>query len=134
MTLLQTFRNDPFFSDVDLPRALALEHLSLYDDYDREVSQQRAKDGRTLDLFGRPFDFMQNMMNSMGQMMHEMETRMNSHEFNGDNGQGIAFSSSTIMSMDNRGDSEPRIIQATSEKLRGPEGMLEVYFINQTFF
>ncbi len=119
MTLFQTFRNDPFFSGVDLPRSLALEHLSFYDDHDRQVSHRRSNDDQTLDLFGCPFDF----MNNMGEMMREMETTMNTHAFNSDNGQGIAFSSSTIMSMDNRNDGEPKIFQATSEKLRGPEGM-----------
>jgi hypothetical protein len=123
MTLFETFRNDPFFSGVDLPRALALEHSSLYDGHNRQVSHRRSKDDRNLDLFGRPWDFMQNMMNNMGKIMRDMETGINTHEFNGDNGQGIAFSSSTIMSMDNTNGGEPRILQATSEKLRGPEGM-----------
>jgi hypothetical protein len=65
---------------------------------------------------------MQNMVNNMGQMMSQMEARMNINDFNDPNGHGVAFSSSTVMSMDRRNDGEPRIIQATSEKLRGPEG------------
>jgi hypothetical protein len=61
-------------------------------------------------------------------MMTQMEARMNSNDFTGQNGQGVAFSSSTVMSMDKRNGGEPRIIQATSEKLRGPEGKNEKYF------
>jgi hypothetical protein len=84
-----------------------LEHLPFYDDHDH------------------PFDFMRNRMHQM---------RMNDHEFNDDNNRGIAYSSSTIMSMDSRNGGKPRIIQTTSEILRGPNGILEIYFIDQTLF
>lgn len=123
MTLLQTFRNDPFFSDIDLPRALSLEYGSQFDDHTKQVSQRRSYDDQTLDLFNHPFQYMENMMSNMNQMMHDMESKINSLELNGNNGQGLAFTSSTVMSIDNRNGVDPRIVQATSEKLSGPEGM-----------
>jgi hypothetical protein len=128
MSLLPTFRNDPFFSGVNLPQALALESRTRYDSHDRQISQRQPNNNQDLDIFGNPFAFMQNIMNNMGQMMGQMETRMNSNDFGGQNGQGVSFSSSTVMSMDRRNGGQPRIFQATSEKLRGPEGMLENLF------
>ncbi|UJR17024.1 hypothetical protein I4U23_003922 [Adineta vaga] len=108
MTLFEAFHNDPFFSDIDLPQALALEHRSIYDGRDRQVSQRRSHDHRSLDLFGNGFKF-------MDEMIHGFDTRLD--------GQGVAFTSSTIMSIDNRDESKPKIFQAISEKLRGPEGL-----------
>jgi hypothetical protein len=128
MSFASAFHNDPFFSGVDLPRAPALEFRSRYDNHDRQITSRHQNDDQTLDVFGNPFVFMQNMMNNMGQMMRQMETRMNSNDFTGPNGDGVAFSSSTVMSMDRRNEGQPRIIQATSEKLRGPEGSLINFF------
>jgi hypothetical protein len=122
MSFFSAFHDDPFFSGVDLPRAPTLEYRSRYDNRDRQITQRHQNDDQTVDVFGNPSAFMQNIMNNMGQMMSQMETRMNTNDFPGRNGQGISFSSSTVMSMDNRNDEQPRIIQATSEKLRGPEG------------
>jgi hypothetical protein len=122
MSFLSVFRDDPFFSGVDLPRAPTFEHLSRYDNRDRQITQRYQNDDQSLDVFGNPFVYMQNIMNDMGQMISQMETRMNTDDFPGRNGQGVSFSSSKIMSMDSRNDDQPRIIQATSEKLRGPEG------------
>jgi hypothetical protein len=115
MNLLSSFHNDPFFSDADLPQALALEHRSKYDNRNRHVTTPRQQNNN-------PFAFMQNAMSNMGQMMSHMETRMNSN--NGQNSHGVSFSSSTVMSVDRRNGGQPRIIQATSEKIRGPEGKI----------
>jgi hypothetical protein len=128
MNIFSTFHNDPFFSAVDLPQRSALDYRSRNDDNDWQITPHHQNDDRSLDIFGNPFAFMQTMMNNMGQMMTQMEARMNSNDFTGQNGQGVAFSSSTVMSMDKRNGGEPRIIQATSEKLRGPEGKNEKYF------
>jgi hypothetical protein len=122
MSLFSTFHNDPFFSGVDLPQRSALDYRSRHDGYDQQITPRHQNDNQSLDVIGNPFVFMQNMMNNMGQMMSQMETRMNSNDFTGQNGPGVAFSSSTVMSMDKRNGGQPRIIQATSEKLRGPEG------------
>jgi hypothetical protein len=124
MSLLSSFYNDPFFSGANLPQALALEHRSRDDNHDRQISHRQQNNNQDLDIFGNPFAFMQNMMNNMGQMMNHMETTMNSNNFGGKNGHGVSFSSSTVMSMDRRNGGQPKIFQATSEKLRGPEGML----------
>jgi len=123
MNLLSSFHNDPFFSGVNLPQALALEHRSRHSNHDRQITQRQQNNNQDLDISGNPFVFMQNVMNNMGQMMSGMETRMNSNNFSGQNGHGVSFSSSTVMSMDRRNGGQPRIIQATSEKLRGPEGL-----------
>ncbi|CAF0926271.1 unnamed protein product [Rotaria sp. Silwood1] len=122
MNMLSTFRNDPFFSGVDLPQSLALEHQRRYDNHDRQLTQRQQNNNRELDIFGNPFAYMQNAMDNMHQMMHHIETRMNNNDFGGRNGQGVSFSSSTVMSMDRSNGGEPRIFQATSEKLHGPEG------------
>ena len=122
MSLYSTFHNDPFFSGVNLPTALALENRSRYDGHDRQIAQHQVNDTRDLDIFGNPFAYMQNVMNDMGQMMKHMETRINKNDFGGPNGHGVSFSSSTVMSMDNRSGGQPRIFQATSEKLHGPKG------------
>jgi hypothetical protein len=123
MNFRSSLDNDPFFSGVDLPQAFALEHRSRHDNRDRQITPRHQNNQRDLDMLGNPFAFMQNIMNNMGQMMGQMETRMNNNDFNGQNGKGVSFSSSTVMSMDNRNGGQPRIIQATSEKLRGPDGM-----------
>jgi hypothetical protein len=134
MSLLSTFHNDPFFSGANLPQALALEHRSRYDNHDRQIAQRQTNnDNRDIDIFGNPFAFMQNMMSNMGQMMSQMETRMNSNDFNGPNAHGVSFTSSTVMSMDRRNGGEPRIFQATSEKLRGPEGTILNNIIHFSF-
>ena len=118
MSFVSSFDRDPFFSELNLPQALALEHRSRSNHGDRQVSRRHHDDRQDLQAFANPFTFMQNIMNNMGQMMSQMET-MDSH---GPMTNGVSFSSSTITSM-NRGDGgQPRIIQATSEKLRGPEG------------
>jgi hypothetical protein len=122
MSLFSTFHSDPFFSGVDLPQRSALDYRPRHDGYDRQITPRHQNDNQSLDSIGNPFVFMQNMMNNMGQMMSQMETRMNSNDFTGQNGPGVAFSSSTVMSMDKRNGGQPRIIQATSEKIRGPEG------------
>lgn len=125
MSLLSAFQNDPFFSGVDVSQALALEHRPRYDNHDRQLRQRQQNNNQDLDIFGNPFAFMQNMMNNMGQMMSQMERQINTNDFNGQqNGHGVSFSSSTVMSMDRRNGGEPRIFQATSEKLRGPEGKI----------
>ncbi len=129
MSLISAFHNDPFFSGVNLPQALALEHQSRYDNHDRQLTQHQQNNNRDVDIFGNPFALMQNMMTNMGQMMSQMETRMNSNDFNGPNAHGVSFSSSTVMSMDRRNGGQPRIFQATSEKLRGPEGKIFQLFI-----
>lgn len=119
MNLLATFRNDPFFSGIDLPsQALSLDYRSGYGDYDRQIAQRGQNDDQSLSIFDNPFSIMQNMINNMGQM----ESRILSNDFSGQNGQGVSFSSSSFMSMDNRNTGQPRIVQATSEQLRGPEG------------
>jgi len=109
---------------MDMPQSLALEQNS---NHNRQGSQHHHDADNELELFGNqrnPFVFMQNMMNNMGQMMSQMETRINSDDYGGaERGQGMSFSSSTVMSMDKRNGGQPRIIQATSEKLRGPEGL-----------
>jgi hypothetical protein len=110
MNLLSPFHNDPFFSGADLPQALALEHQSRYDNHDRRITTPRQQNNN-------PFAYMQ-------QIMNQMQTAMNGNHFNGQNGHGVSFSSSTVMSMDSRNGGQPRIIQATSEKLRGPEGKM----------
>jgi len=122
MSFLSAFHNDPFFSGVDLPRAPALDFRSGFDNLDRQITQRYQNDDQTLDIFRNPFVFMQNMIDDMGQMMSQMETRMNNIGLNDRDGQGLSFSSSTVMSMDSRNNEQPRIIQATSEKLHGPEG------------
>jgi len=124
MSLLSSLYNDPFFSGVNLPQALALEHRSKYDNHDRQQNNNQ-----DLDIFGNPFAFMQNVMNNM-------VTTMNSNDFSGQTGHGVSFSSSTVMSMNSRNGGQPRIFQATSEKLRGPEGMLQIFldFSNHIFF
>jgi len=124
MSLLSAFHNDPFFSGVNLPQALALEHRSRYDNHDRQITQRQHNDNQDIDIFGNPFAFMQNMVTNMGQMMSQMEAQMNTNDLNGPNGHGVSFSSSTVMSMDRRNGGQPRIFQATSEKLRGPEGKI----------
>jgi hypothetical protein len=121
------FNNDPFFSGADFPQALALEHRSRYDNRDRhqqQIAQRRQNNNRDLDIFGNPFALMQNVMNNMGAMMNHLGPTINSKNFSGQNGHGVSFSSSTVMSMDSRNGGQPRIIQATSEQIRGPEGML----------
>ena len=118
MNSFSTFHNDPFFSVIDLPRAPALGYGLRHD---RQITPRNQNDEQSIDVFGNPFAFMQNMMNGMGQMMGQMETRMNS----GQSGPGVVFSSSTVMSMDGRNGGQPRIVQATSEQLRGPEGKVE---------
>jgi hypothetical protein len=116
MNLFATFQNDPFFSGIDLPlRTLPLDHRLPYDNNERQVTQRHQNDDQSLSVFNNPFKLMQNMMN-------QMESRWLSNDFTGDNGQGVSFSSSTIMSVDGRNTEQPRIFQATSEKLRGPEG------------
>jgi hypothetical protein len=122
MSFLSAFHNDPFFSGFDLPRAPALDFRSGFDNLDRQITQRYQNDDQTLDIFRNPFVFMQNMIDDMGQMMSQMETRMNNIGLNDRDGQGLSFSSSTVMSMDSRNNEQPRIIQATSEKLHGPEG------------
>ncbi|CAF2142153.1 unnamed protein product [Rotaria magnacalcarata] len=120
MSLLSSFRGDPFFSGVDLPQTF--EQRSRSDKHDRQLTQyQQNNNDRELDIFGNPFGFMNTMVGNMNQMMRQMESRINSNDFP-PNGQGVSFSSSTVMSMDNRNGTQPRIIQATSEKLQGPEG------------
>jgi hypothetical protein len=114
MSLLSSLYNDPFFSGVNLPQALALEHRSRYD--------RQQNNNQDLDISGNPFAFMQNVMNNM-------VTTMNSNDFGGQTGHGVSFSSSTVMSMNSRNGGQPRIFQATSEKLRGPEGMLQIFLI-----
>lgn len=123
MSLRTSFRNDPFFSNIDLPDALSLEYGSSRSDRrDRQLTQRNENTNREVDMFGNPFGFMQTMMDNMGRMISQMETRMNSGNFDGQAGPGFAFTSSTVMTMDGRNGGEPRIIQATSERLRGPEG------------
>ena len=114
MNLLASFHNDPFFSGVELPRALALERRSHPDDSDRRITQH--------DQRGDTFGFMQSMMNNMNQMMASMNESFHSDNLDNPRGHGVSFSSSTMMSMDGRNPDQPRIIQATSETLRGPEG------------
>ena len=119
MSLLATFENDPFFSGIDLPRGLALEHRSLRDNFDRQMALRENE----RDFFESPFRFMQTMMNDMGQMMGQMESRMHNLDVNGrENPNGVSFSSSTVMSYDGRNPDQPHVFQATAEKLRGPEG------------
>jgi hypothetical protein len=122
MSFSSAFHNDPFFSGIDLPRVPALDHRLQHENLNRQISQQHENNDQMLDVFGNPFVLMRNMMNNMGQMMSQMETRMNGNDFTSQNGHGVSFSSSTLMSMDRRNEGQPRIIQATSEKLRGPEG------------
>ncbi|CAF1070934.1 unnamed protein product [Rotaria sordida] len=122
MSLLSPFRNDPFFSGIDIPQSLALEHGPRYDNRDRQLTQRQQNNNRELDIFGNPFAYMQNVMDNMHQMMSQMETRINSNDFSGPNSYGVSYSSSSAMSMDRSHGGQPRIIQAASEKLRGPEG------------
>ena len=120
MSFASAFHNDPFFAGFDFPRGPATPALEHHQSrHDWQVSQR-------MDMFGNPFAFMQTMMNNMGEMMSQMETRMNSNDFTGPNGQGVSFSSATMMSMDRSNENQPRIFQATSEKLRGPEGKRSV--------
>ncbi|CAF0821736.1 unnamed protein product [Adineta ricciae] len=123
MNSFATFRNDPFFSGLDLPfEGLALENRSRYDNSNRQISQRQPTNDQSLSPFDNPLGLMQSMMGSMGQMFRQLEPVM-SQNFNGQNGQGLSFSSATVMSMDRRSGDQPRIIQATSEQLRGPEGL-----------
>jgi hypothetical protein len=122
MSRRTVFDTDPFFADVDLPRALALEHRSRHNNHGQQITSRQNNANRQLDVFGNPFAYMQNIMNDMGQMMNQMQTGMNNYDVDGQLGHGVSFSSSTMMSMDQSNGGKPRIIQATSEKLRGPEG------------
>ena len=133
MSLISRFNNDPFFSGADLPQALALERRSRYDNHDRQIAQRQTNhnNNRDIDIFGNPFAYMQSMMANMGQMMSQMETTMNSSDFNRPNSHGVSFTSSTVMSMDSRNGGEPRIFQATSERLRGPEGKIFEFYSRQ---
>lgn len=130
--MTSAFHNDPFFAGFEFPRApAALEHRSRND---RQVSQRPSNGDQRMDRFGNPFALMQTMMTNMGQMMSQMETRMNSNDFTGPNAHGVSFSSSTMMSMNRSdGQQQPRIIQATSEKLRGPEGMRTIQLKRERF-
>ncbi|CAF0771533.1 unnamed protein product [Adineta steineri] len=120
--MFSTFNNDPFFAGVDPFQGLAIDHhQSNHGNRDRQLVQnQRNNNNQELDLFNNPFSFMQNIMNNMEQ---SMGTIMSSNNFGEPNGHGVSFSSSTVMSMDNRNGGQPRIIQATREQLRGPEGL-----------
>lgn len=123
MSFASAFHNDPFFAGFEFPRASAAPALEHRSHHDRQISQRPSNDDQRMDMFGNPFALMQTMMNNMGQMMSQMETRMNSNDFTGRNGHGVSFSSSTMMSMDRSNDQQqPRIVQATSERLHGPEG------------
>lgn len=111
--MFASFRNDPFFAGLDSPsQSFALDHRARHDDRNRQISHRGDEQG--LSLFENPFAMMQTMMSNMGQMM--------SQSGSGHNGQGLSFSSATVMSMDRRNPNQPRIMQATSEHLRGPEG------------
>lgn len=128
MSLFSSFHNDPFFSGANLPQAMALEHRSRHDNRDRQLSQRQQSNNREMDMFNNPFAYMQSVMDNMHQMMSHMESSINSNNF-GPNGNGVSFSSSTVMSMDNRNGGQPRIIQATSERLQGPEGELDFFYV-----
>ena len=137
MSLFSSFHNDPFFSGANLSRALAVEHRSKYENHDRQITQRQQNNNQDSDIFGNPFAYMQNVMNNMGQVMSHVQTKTNSNQFGGQNGHGVSFSSSTVMSMKSRNGEKPRIIQATSEKLRGPEGILEIgliFYPNKIFY
>ncbi|CAF3851469.1 unnamed protein product [Adineta steineri] len=108
MSLFSIFHNDPFFSGIDLP--------SRYDNHNRQLTQHQRNDDQDLSLSNNPFGLMQNMIN-------QIEPRMYSNDLTGRNAHGVSFSSSTIMSMDNRNAGQPRIIQAASEQIRGPDGL-----------
>ena len=123
MSLRTAFHNDPFFGDVDLPQAMALEHHSRHGTRNRQISSRQQNNNREMEPFANPFSVMQTMMNNMGQMMSHMESRMNTFDFDPAAGHGVSFSSSTVMTMDGRNGGQPRIVQATSERLRGPEGL-----------
>jgi hypothetical protein len=123
MNAFASFRNDPFFSGVDLPsQALSLDHRSRHDNHDRQISQRQHDGDQISSLFENPFAMMQSMMSNMGQMFNQIDPQMLSQGSSGRNGQGLSFSSATVMSMDRRNPNQPRIFQATSEQLRGPEG------------
>lgn len=122
MSLRTVFHNDPFFAGADFPEQTAFEHRSRHDGRDRQISSQHRSNSQDIDTFQNPFTFMQTMMNNMGRMMTQMETRMNGNDFGNPGAHGVSFSSSTVMTYDNRNGGEPRVFQATSEKLRGPEG------------
>ncbi|UJR21130.1 hypothetical protein I4U23_024230 [Adineta vaga] len=123
MNSLGMFRNDPFFSGLDLPsQGLSLENRSRNGHSNRQISQHQQTNDQSLSMLDNPFGFVENMMANMGQMFNQMQPML-SQNFNGQNGQGLSFSSATVMSMDRRNPDQPRIIQATSEQLRGPEGL-----------
>ncbi|CAF0942277.1 unnamed protein product [Didymodactylos carnosus] len=134
MSLFSSFRNDPFFAGIDMPfgdfdRHHALPSSSSHRAQDFRSSDTRLnrnldlmlRDNGENDLFSNPLSVMQRMMGNTQNMMANIETRMSDSQM-GSN--GVSFSSSTMYSMDNRsGNGQPRIFQATSEKLRGPEGL-----------
>ncbi|CAF0882391.1 unnamed protein product [Didymodactylos carnosus] len=131
---MNLFRNDPFFSgndmlfdDFNYQRALPFSNRRVHGDND--YSSSRSNRNRDLmsrgnnddDLFSNPFAMMQNMMGNMRNVMANMETRMSDPQMGAN---GVSFSSSTVYKMDNSsGNGQPRIFQATSERLRGPEGL-----------
>lgn len=116
MSFASAFHNDPFFAGFEFPRASAVPALEHRSHHGQQISQRPSNDDQRMDMFGNPFALIQTMMN-------QMETRMNLNDFTGRNGHGVSFSSSTMMSMDRSNDQQqPRIVQATSERLHGPEG------------
>lgn len=118
MSMLATFQNDPFFSGIELPRALPSESRSFREDFNRERALRHRDD-----VFEEPFKFMQNIIGDMSKRMKDMESRMFNMDINvPEDGHGVSFSSSTVMTYDGRNPEQPKVFQATSEKLRGPEG------------
>lgn len=111
MSHVSAFDNDPFFADVQRPQTLPLEHHRSKSS--RQINQQN------VDVFTNPVAFIQNVMNNMGKMISQMDNPNHSNE---QPGRTVSYSSSTIISMNQRNGGKPRIFQAASEKLSGPEG------------
>lgn len=115
MSHVSAFDSDPFFADVQLPQTLPLEHHRSKSD--RQLTARRQMNHQNVD----PVALMQNVMNSMGKMISQMNNPQHANE---QPGRTVSYSSSTIISMNRRNGGKPRIFQAASETLSGPEGRI----------
>ncbi|UJR28358.1 hypothetical protein I4U23_009600 [Adineta vaga] len=123
MNIFSTFDNDPFFSDVTpLPNS-PFDQRTKQDNRNRPIPQHPQVPNRKLDLFGDTFAFMDNLMNNMGQAANQVQTKVANTNLGKPQGQGVSFSTSTVSRMNQQNGGQPRIIQATTEQLRGPDGL-----------
>jgi len=132
---MNLFANDPFFSGFESPFTSGNSLMS----HRNGSSRNNGGNQSNRDLMAYPFDnddlfsfgssmrnplsLMQSMMGNMHSMMENIEKQMNDPKLM-ENGKGLSFQSSTVMSMDNRDNNgQPKIFQATSERLKGPDGL-----------